>query len=631
MSSLSVLDTNFSNPWRNTVEGYAALAWAVSALILTYTSLGAPLGTVGLWAVTLCCYLMATWWLVRTYFHCRAKLNLIGFGLEIINAPTLSKYVKPGYTWLGHGFAWDVDCTQRLYDLNKMGPDKFIPSRLSSSILSVIYRRRLPNKDSIGSHWIHGIGAHAEKPTMLSDSQWEGNTSVTGTTGAGKTVLIQCLIQQNGIKGQATLVIDPKSDKDLEKCARQAASVSGRPYYRVSLTDPENSHRIDPLANWLKISDIASRLGMLVASNTEDDAFTAYSWQVLYSLAGASVFVHDRPTIANLRSLIELGFTSLVVRVLKKHLAGKVNRPEDLDQRINECETEVGQLNLLMEMYGDLPPESKHELCNGLISLSKSNEQWHHKMIAGLKPKLIQLSAGEMGPLLSPDPDSDDERPIVDVEHIIREAGVLYIGLDSLGDRPTSSSVGSIFLADFAGIASRIYSQMEETRKRDLINLYVDEAPEIVENSKAGAIGLVQLLNKGRGSGYRLVVLSQAISDWAKALGSTDAAYQLLGNTNNKIVLRVTDPASQEFFEKMFGETTVKTAQYSISNANSGNDGDPTSYSGGYGERLTETAAPIFPAAKFGQLPNSEFFGIFAGGKIVKCRLPICIPTLDKV
>lgn len=631
MSSLSILNTNFSNPWRKTVEVYAAIAWVVAALVLTYSSLGAPLGQVALWGITLFCYLMAGWWIVRTYLHCRAKLNLIGFGLEIINTPALEKQVKPGYTWLGTGFQWDVDCTQRLYDLNKMGPDKFIPSRLAASILSVIYRRKLPHKDSIGSHWIHGIGAHAEGPTLLSDSQWEGNTCVTGTTGAGKTVLIQSLIQQNGIKGQATLIIDPKQDKDLEKAARQAASVTGRPYYRVSLTDPENSHRIDPLANWLKVSDIASRLGMLVASNSEDDAFTAYSWQVLYSLAGACVFVHERPTIANLRALIELGFTGIVIRVLTRYLADNISHPETLESRIGERDTAEGKLDLLLEMYADLPSEKHHELCNGLVSLCKSNEQWHHKMIAGLKPKLIQLSAGEMGPLLSPDPDSDDERPIVDVEHIIREGGVLYIGLDSLGDRPTSSSVGSIFLADFAGIASRIYSQSDDTRKRDLINLYVDEAPEIVENSKAGAIGLVQLLNKGRGSGYRLVVLSQSVSDWAKALGSADAAYQVLGNTNNKIVLRVTDPSSQEFFEKMFGETTVKTAQYAISNANSGNDGDPTSYSGGYSERLTEAASPVFPAAKFGQLPNSEFFGIFAGGKIVKCRLPICIPTVDKV
>lgn len=633
MSSFTSLKTDFNSPWRKTVELNPAAAWLCSAVVLSLTPVGAVLGRDGLWAVSVGCYLMGIWWLLRAYAHGKTKLELIGFGLDIWKTSKLNKKVAPDSVWLGKGFEWDVEAMQRFYDLYKLGPDNLRPGRLATAIMTTIYRRNLPDPNAKGSPWIHGVGAGRESDVKVHDQQWEGNTSVTGTTGAGKSQLLSLLVQQNCLKGQSAIIIDPKDDRDLESTVARVCELTGRPFYKFSLTDPLNSVRINPIGCYFAITDIASRLGSLVPSSSESDPFKAHSWLTLNTLAAASVFCYEKPTIVSLRRLIELGFDGMVIKVLLTHLRLKLRGAQDVESRIEPCETDKSRIMLLKEIYAGLPLRDKHEVCDSIISLHNNPEQWHHKMIAGLKPILTMLSAGEVGELLSPDPDGDDERPIVDSDAIIREGGVLYIAVNSLTDKVVSSAIGSIFLADFTAGAGRSYAKSvrDEDGKR-LVNLYVDEASEIVEAGQAGAMGLIQLLNKGRGAGYRLVVLSQTLHDWAVGLGSMEAAYRCLGNTNNKIALRVTDPDTQEFFAKLMGEAPRHTGRYGINNGSSGNDGDVTNYSAGVSEMLTETEGYLFPPDKLGRLPDLEYLGIFSGGKIIKGRFPVVLPdALPKV
>lgn len=151
-----------------------------------------------------------------------------------------------------------------------------------------------------------------------------------------------------------------------------------------------------------------------------------------------------------------------------------------------------------------------------LLSLVEHNRMHFSKMIASLIPVLNMLTSGDLGDLLSPDEeDSNDHRPIFDTSNIISGKHVLYVGLDSLSDSIVSSAIGSIVLADFASVAGMIYNS---GRKFGRISMFVDEAAEVVN------LPFIQILNKGRGAGFQVVMATQTLPDIVARLGDEAGA-----------------------------------------------------------------------------------------------------------
>jgi conjugal transfer pilus assembly protein TraD len=121
------------------------------------------------------------------------------------------------------------------------------------------------------------------------------------------------------------------------------------------------------------------------------------------------------------------------------------------------------------------------------------------------------LTSGELGELLSPsEMDPSGNRPILDTSNIIRGKHVFYVGLDSLSDAIVSSAIGSILLADFASVAGMIYNSGQ---KMGRFSLFVDEAAEVVN------LPFIQILNKGRGAGFQVVMATQTLPDIVARLG----------------------------------------------------------------------------------------------------------------
>jgi conjugal transfer pilus assembly protein TraD len=116
---------------------------------------------------------------------------------------------------------------------------------------------------------------------------------------------------------------------------------------------------------------------------------------------------------------------------------------------------------------------------------------------------------------------------------VIRSDKVLYAGLDNLADATVGSAIGSILLADLTAVAGDRYNYGVGARKP--INVFVDEAAEVINPPT------IQLLNKGRGAGFRMAIATQTFADFAARLGDENKARQVLANTNNKIALRILD------------------------------------------------------------------------------------------
>ena len=601
--------------WRPTYEAHAALGWAsgalASVLIVYSTSLpSGPFMYMAGFAV-----LMALYRGKEALQHMIAKRSLAGKDLEFIAERDLVKITKNNINerlvWMGRGFRWEQTHAQRIYEIKK----RVLTDTLEDE------QKEL----EMGASWIHGVEPK-ESDINIPIKHLEGHTIVFGTTGAGKTRCYDLMITQAVLRNEPVLIIDPKGDKGLRVAAQRACEIAGRPeaFVHFHPAFPSLSYSIDPLRNWNRTTEIASRIAALIKSEEGMDPFVSFSWMALNNIANGLIMTHGRPNLVTLRRYIESGVESLLIQTYEAYFALHRKAWEDEIQAfVERFKAEKSSAKLITAYHAYykkyLQEKQSSSEIEGLLSMYQHDRDHFSKMIASLLPMLNMLTSEPLRSLLSPEASNEFStnenvtNPRTDSARMIEMKQVVYIGLDSLSDNVTGSAIGSIILADLASVAGDRYNADKNSR----VNIFVDEASEIVNDQ------LIQMLNKGRGAGYQLTVATQSFSDFAAATGSADKARQLIGNLNNLISLRIKDGETQEFVTETFGKTIIRQVMHTQSTNAIAGDRDPTNWSGGYGERLIETEADLFDPVLLGKLPNLEYIASFSGGKIYKGVLPI--------
>ena len=129
------------------------------------------------------------------------KLRLILKNNEIERvgvSKLLNVYKKNEKLYLGTGFKWQPRHLRLLQEQLDAGFDQLSSKRH-------------------GSFAIHNLDLNNTKDLLMSISDLNLHTIIFGTTGAGKTRLFDLLVSQAIVRGDTVIVIDPKSDADLQK------------------------------------------------------------------------------------------------------------------------------------------------------------------------------------------------------------------------------------------------------------------------------------------------------------------------------------------------------------------------------------------------------------------------------
>lgn len=619
---------NDAQPWRPTVEVIGFSAWFTAGAMLLLLGWQSQLPAAPFLYAAALAVVLAARRAQQTWYNWGLKASLCGRTLPIIYPDTLKKITElnPNSLWLGKGFDWKPLHTQRIYDIRKHDPDTLLPPAFFLGLRS--HKIGVPSRGEIGAPYIHGVEPE-EEDIMMPLSNLAGNTLVVGTTGSGKTRLFDLLISQAIFRGDVVIIIDPKGDIDLRTLAKKACARIGRPNDFVFFHPafPSASVRLDPLKNWNRPTEIASRVAALVPSETGMDTFTAFAWLTINGIVKGLIEIDERPNLKKLRQHIQGGPESLLERVMEAYYKKHVERWEvmlketylskALKEKSKNSPTASPMLLAMVAMYKtEVNKIKRSETVDALVSMFEHNREHLGKMLASLVPVLQMLTSGELGEMLSPDAANvDDERPIYDTEKIINTGKVLYIGLDSLSDTTVGSAIGSVMLADLAAVAGARYNYGVDARR---ISLFVDEAAEVVNPS------FIQILNKARGAGFNAVFASQTVADFTAKLGNEAKARQMLGNANNLIALRTKDRTTQEFVTETFGKTAIQA--YSQSQGTSASSESEFGHFGGsVSQSRSEKEVEIFPAELLGMLPNLQFMASISGGRIVKGRLPLIV------
>jgi len=514
---------------------------------------------------------------------------------------------NPDVIWLGRGFNWQAEHAQLAHEVRQSGIESSLKSARDES-----------DPFKVGAHWIHGL--EREQAVEAPLGILAGQTLIVGTTGAGKTRAFETLITQAVLRGEPVIVLDPKGDKELCETMRRAYAHAGHPEKFVYFhpAHPSESARIDPLHNWNRPTELASRIAAIIASEGSMDPFIAFSWKALNDVVQGLLAIDKRPNLVSLHQYIEGGVDSLVSEALKRFLdEHDAGWADSIRSRLSKAAQRGGETSVIVDYYkertqGARPAIEPSQALNGLVGSYEHNREHFQKMIATLIPTLSMLTSGDLGDLLSPTPDPDDERVITNMTKIINSRQGAYIGLDSLADSTVSGAIGSILMADLTAVAADRYNYGISDVG---INVFVDEAAEVINEPT------IMLLNKGRGGKFCLTIATQTFADFAARLGSEPKARQVLGNTNNLIALRTIDAETQKYVEEQLDEVMLSTLSRDYRTGTSASE--PTEFDGSYSESIQSETGALFPASMLGKLPNMHYLARLTGGRIVKGRFPI--------
>ncbi len=541
------------------------------------------------------------------------KQALRGHAVTFMTADDLRKKMRKCHDsiWLGFGFDWDQPHTQRVYEILSL------PKATLMSKKSFVHKKNAA--DGMGAPWIHGVETN-ETDIMLPIPHAKGHTIIVGTTQSGKTSLLRVMVTQAVMRGEAVIIIDPKGEKSLRDVARHACVMAGTPdrYVYFHPGFPEHSCRIDPMRNFNRATELASRIAMLVPSEGGGDPFKAFGHMSLNNVIQGLLVTMKLPSLVKIRQYLEAGTANLVVKAITAYCDERIPdwrvSARAFIERAKDNETMArGLMFYYRERVQPMHPCPDLE---GLLSMFVHDREHFQKMIASLMPIVTMLTSGHLGGLLSPNTDDHaDTRQITDIARIIRYGQVAYIGLDSLSDPMVGPALGSILLAELASTAGDRYNYGVGLKS---VNIFVDEMGEVLVDS------LTQILNKGAGALLRLTVATQTFGDIAARLGSEHKARMVLGNLNNTIILRTLDAETQEYLMKGVPKTQV---QYIMRSQGTNTAPDqPMLFNSNEGERLMQEEVDVFPPALLGMLPNLEYIAKLSGGRIRKGRVPILVP-----
>ena len=581
-----------------------AMIWAVGSSLIILVSLAVPMFSQFAALLAIGCALAAAYRGYQAYKRLVDASRLKLFGKEFIDLNELERKAglsaKQKAFWLGKGFPWtDIEAT-KLHTLISLGVVRTIGKAA---------------QHTEGAYWIHGLAPESDLYSEL--SHLVGHTLIVGTTRVGKTRLFDLLIAQAIFRGETVIIIDPKGDHGLAQNARAAcvASGAGDRFASFHPAHPDRSACIDPLRNWNRKTELASRVAALIPSETGADPFTAFGWEVLNDITNGMIATGHRPNLVQLRRYVEGGPESLLPRALKVHFSAHV---KDWESRAASYIKRYK--DRLLEAYITFYQEiAMHEAqtvdLDGLISTYEHNRDHFQKMVASLIPILSMLTSDPLQELLSPDFEPGHERLVTDMSKIIRGNKVVYIGLDSLADSTVGSAIGSIMLADLAAVAGDRYNYGIDSLTP--VNLFIDEAAEVL-NQPA-----IQLMNKGGGADFRVTIATQTFADFASRLGDENKARQVLANTNNKIALRVLDSETQKYIAE--GMPEIKVRSMALRYGHNVDTHIHDEYTASYQEQILEEDAELFPAAMLGELPPLHFIARLSGGRTLKGRIPILL------
>ncbi|MCR6574318.1 DNA transfer in the process of conjugation and F pilus assembly protein [Campylobacter insulaenigrae] len=350
----------------------------------------------------------------------------------------------------------------------------------------------------------------------LEDDNCFNHSFVFGSTGVGKTRLIEGLIEQDIPKQNNIVIIDPKGDIGLFSKVVEIAKKHNRENDLLFLSPiyPDYSIKINPLKNYSMEEEIISHI---VASVPAKEEF-------FYNIA--------------------LETTTVIVKSLL--IIRRYNKDESA-LNFDEVSSKASYNGLkdLRETLENIKDDTEEErevekILETLTRVIESPADYFSKVSSTLRTTLTQMTTGNVGKIMG------NTFNNVFIDRLEKDEGViLYVMTGSLLTRQVSSIISKVTLSMIQSCVGRIYSSGKKFKNP--LKIYIDEAASSLYR------GIEVIYAQARGAKVAMMGLTQSAADIVAEIGQ-DSTNKLLELTNTKIIMRLNDTKSAKVISDLGGK-----------------------------------------------------------------------------
>ncbi len=326
----------------------------------------------------------------------------------------------------------------------------------------------------------------------------------SGTTGAGKSVLISNFAKHCIEAGIGLLMLDGKGDTgngSMLEFAKAFCKKNNRPLYVVNMNEPNKSAKYNPLKN-------------ATETVAKDMLVNMTEWSEPHYKTNTERYIQRVVKIMNIAE-IPLSFSSIIqnMSVDKFESLSAILQKNDLITKENHIEN---------------------------LDLIKTSGKIAEQALA----RFATIAESEMGEIF-------DENGI-DIYSALKENSVILFILNPLIYPETSKALGRLILID----SKKAVSQLFNNDRRsffvfDEINVYASPV-------------LIDLINKSRSAGVTCICATQSLADLEAAAGEA-FKHQIIENCNNYVVMRQNSFRSAEEWAKTLGTQEKMQLTYQLS------------------------------------------------------------------
>ncbi len=546
---------------------------------------------------------------------------------------------KKGLIYLGEGFKWTQKHTQRLVDTIRPEGRKYVQTTSPTLISEWVSRlgdsdSKAPDTNQLsisGRPELHGVEPN-KSHVWMNAADRVGHTLVLGTTRVGKTRFSELLISQDIRNGNVVLVFDPKGDVDLLRRTYAEAKRCGREkqFVMFHLGYPEHSCRYNAIGRFSRITEVATRISSQLPGQGSSSAFREFAWRFVNIIAHALVELRQVPNYLKIRKYIndiEPLFVDYARSLLMRtEPAGWASEVKDIERSLNprtlptalkaRDPQAVALYKYVQERDIDDP------VLEGLISAFKYDRTYFDKIVSSVGPLMEKLTTGAVAELISPNETAKDPRPMMEWLSVIRNGGIVYIGLDALSDSTVAAAVGNSMFADLVSVAGYLYKfgidgEGKPYRAPPRVCIHADEFNELIGDE------FVPLLNKSGGAGFQVTAYTQTLSDVEARVGARARAGQVTGNFNSLFMLRVKELATAELLTSQLPKVEIRGLSASSSASDIQDIDGKLHFQTRNDDRLSSAELPLLSPSDIVSLPRGQAFALLDGGNLWKVRFPL--------
>ncbi len=542
--------------------------------------------------------------------------------------------------FLGEGFQWTQKHTQRLADTRRPECQSYLTPRGSLRAIWSGQSRQALSATPMplsGRPELHGVELK-RKSVWLKSADRVGHTLVLGTTRVGKTRLAELLISQDIRDGHVVLVFDPKGDTELLQRTYAEARRCGRQeeFFMFHLGYPEVSCRYNAIGRFSRITEVATRIANQLPGSGNSNAFREFAWRFVNIIAHALVALGQVPNYIKIRKYIN-DIEPLFIEYTRNFLMR--TQPAGWAAEVKQLERSISQRNLSSALKGRdrkavalyqyvQSVEIEDPVLEGLVSAFKYDRTYFDKIVSSVGPLMEKLTTGPVSELISPVEGNSDPRPLMEWLNVIRNQGIVYVGLDALSDTTVAGAVGNSMFADLVSVAGYLYKfgvngEHQPFERPPQVCIHADEFNELIGDE------FVPLLNKSGGTGFQVTAYTQTISDVEARVGSKAKSGQVTGNFNTLIMLRVKELATAEILTKQLPRVEVRGLAGATGASDTQDSNGKFSFTARNEDRLSVREEPMLNPSDIVSLPRGQAFALLEGGSLWKVKFPLPSNTND--